>query len=488
MKNWVKILISVLFICFIALYACFNAHKSGIYAYLGKFYSNHNDYVSAQKYYEKSYLLGNNDSGFRECYVNLLINSPLTVEAQEKLVSIADGKIQDSASETAKYFLSNMRKEINNKYRNNYIKQASYNQKIVHWGKVPITYTFKHTNNVPKEIIDAVNDAFDAWERASSARIKFERTQINADIVVLFVNNKIEDAEYGKKYVIAYTIPDISQNKLNRMDMTLNITNLNGKPYTPNQMYNTALHEVMHALGFLGHSSNKQSIMYMTRTNEEIIDDTRKEISDADKITLELFYKIKPDITNAYELTYDYIPYPVVGNSSTVNDAKADEAKSYIRKAPTIPAGYIDLAQTLINEKRYGEAIANLEKAYSLSDNNDAKYLSLYNLAVANYLDGSYELALFYVTKAQEIKDEDELHFLLAEIYLKQKNEERGLEEYKYLVSRNPNNIDYVVNYANIYIKKRQYIKARKILKEFINRNPQEKNNKRFKPCRLLLL
>ena len=62
------------------------------------------------------------------------------------------------------------------------------------------------------------------------------------------------------------------------------------------------------------------------------------------------------------------------------------------------------------------------------------------------------------------------------------------MKEYEYLLSKNPDNEEYVVNLVNIYISKKSYFKARKVLKNYVTRNPHQKNNPRFKPCWLLLL
>ena len=488
MKNWLKIFFLILCFGFILLFVLLYLNRADVYAKLGSYYTQKDNYISAQYYYEKSYSLGNRNKQFRENYVNLLINSPLTLEAQERLVDIAEDKVRDQASESARYFLYNLKREINNKYPDNYIQQAAYNQKIVHWGKIPITYSVKQTKDVSPEIIQAVNDAFDAWERASSARIRFEHVTINPNIMVSFTNYAIKSPKYGEKYVIAYTTPDLSFNKLNRMDLSINITNVDGKPFTPNQIYNIALHEIFHALGFMGHSFDKNNIMYVTQTNEALVNNERKQISDADKLTLELFYKTRPDITNANELHYQYIPYPVMGDNVDVSYAKADEARKYISKAPKLPAGYIDLAQVLISQNDYDGAISNLEKALYLSTNDDTKYLVLYNMALVNYLNKDYEMALFYAAKALEIRDEEDVHILKAEIYKKIDDKNNAIKEYLCLNSINPDNIEYVINLANIYISKRNYLKARKVLKSYIMRNPQEKTNPRFKPCRILLL
>ncbi len=487
-KHWVKITFLILILFFIFHMFLSDSNKAGHYANLGYKYSKNGNYVKAQEFYEKSYQLGNVDSNFRKAYVNSLINSPLTISAQKKLVEFATGEIQDSSSDSAKYFLKSFKNEINNKYADNYIKQATYNNKIVHWGKMPITYTFINSNNVSKDVINSVNNAFNTWEKASSYKIQFDKiNNSKADIIVSFNYTKIQDTQYGRKYVIASTVPLINHDKLEHMTMNLNIYDLEGNMFTPNQMYNTALHEIFHALGFLGHSFDKENIMYMSKDMEVMNNDGRKFLTEADKKTLELFYKIQPDITNAKDLKYDFIPYVVIGNEDEINDSKVLEAKNYIRKAPNIPSGYIDLAQTLLNKKKYIAAMTYLEKALKLANNDDTKYMVYFNLAVTSYYDGNYELARNYIKKAKEINEDNELKVLEAEIYSKENKLDESIKIYNELIKNNPNNIDYVIPLTNAYIKEKKYFKARKTLKNYLKINPKDKNNKRIKGYGILL-
>ncbi len=487
-KNWVKIVFSVLLAFFIIWLIVFQTKKADFLASQGNRFYKKGNYAKAQEYYEKSYELGNKDTNFRKAYVNTLVNSPLTIDAQEKIVRFAEGEIQDSASESAKYFLRNLKKEIHNKYPNNYVKQAPLNNKIMHWGKMPITYTIKKTKNTPEELVEAVNDSFDTLERVSSVRIRFKRVYTgNADISVTFNDKKTQNAEFGQKYVIATTTPYFNNNKLEKMTIDFGIYNLDGNIFSPNQMYNTALHEVFHALGFMGHCFEKENIMYISKDNSSNSNDERKELSEADKLTLELFYKIKPDITNANELQYEYIPYLIIGDENEITKNKANEAKRYINKAPTVPAGYIDMAQSLLNQQKYAAAIANLEKALRLANDKETKYMVYFNLAIAHYYDGNYELSHIFIEKAQEYKTEDELKVLDAEVYIKEGNLEKGIKIYTELAAKDPNNRNYVIALANTYIKNKNYFKARKILKTYIKNNPQEKNNKQIKGYGILL-
>lgn len=52
---------------------------------LGNRYYKQNNIRKAQEFYEKSFALGNKDTGIREIYVNSIINSPLDIESRKNL-------------------------------------------------------------------------------------------------------------------------------------------------------------------------------------------------------------------------------------------------------------------------------------------------------------------------------------------------------------------------------------------------------------------
>ncbi len=451
----------------------FHANTANIYAEIGNYYYKHNNVTKAQMYYEKSFSLGNTDSDLREVYVNSIINSPLTVNSQEKLVKIAEDAILDSAAVKAKYFLYDLRREVHRNYPLNYIRQAPYNQKIVRWSKLPITYCFVNSQLAPKEYITVIKEAFDCWEKLTP--IMFAELNTNdANIRIEFLQNKTNDLEYGRKYVVAYTTPDINVNKLERMNIKFFTQAPDGENFSANQIYNTALHEIFHALGFMGHSYDSGNVMYLAKDNKTIVDDTRLELTEADISTLKLLYKIKPDITNQGELKSEYVPYLVLGDGEDISISKAKEAKHYIYQAPTLPSGYIDLAESFVAQKKYPQAIKSLEKALSLAESNDVRYIIYYNLAVSYYYIDHLEMTLEYLDKAREIKDTEELHFLRAEAYAKH-DIEKAIAEYKFLIRLNVDNSDYVIKLANIYIKRHDYLSARKIIKPYLKKHPNEK-------------
>ena len=145
----------------------FHFYAEQVYANIGNYFYQRNNIPKAQKYYEKSFDLGYKDADTRENYVNSIINSPLTVEIQEKLVKIAEDTTTDSASVKAKYFLYDLRREVHRKYPLNYIRQAPFNQKIVHWNNLPITYCFINSKLAPAEYVAEIKNAFNQWEKVS---------------------------------------------------------------------------------------------------------------------------------------------------------------------------------------------------------------------------------------------------------------------------------------------------------------------------------
>ena len=473
----------LLLILFLAFY--FNKNADLVYVKIGDFYYRNNQIEKAQKYYEKSFALGNNDEILRDVYVNSLINSPLTLESQMKLVKIATGDVRDSAKLKAEEFLTELKQEIFNKYSHNYIQQAPYNQKIVRWSKFPITYSFVTSKNVPKEYIEEIENAFTEWEKCGV--VLFTKVDGDADIKISFINNKEEKTDREQKYVVAYTVPQINLTQLERMDIYFDLYSPDGILYTRNQIYNIALHEIFHALGFLGHSMDKDSLMYISSDKEILKNDLRRELREEDKETLKLLYKIKPDITNDGELKSEYLSYLVLGDSEDISASKTLEAKHYINQAPNLPSGYVTLAESYVAKGEYSKAIKVLERALNLATTSEIKYILYYDLAISYFYINNMDMSLFYVNQASNINDAEELHYLYAEIYLKKDDLQNAIYEYNKLIKFSPNNIDYVVNLANIYAKERNYLAAREVLKKYLKNNPSQKNNKKLSPYKMLL-
>ena len=163
-----------------------------------------------------------------------------------------------------------------------------------------------------------------------------------------------------------------------------------------------------------------------------------------------------------------------------------NEAKRYIQNAPSIVAGYIDLAESYSVNKEYPKAIKALEHALKIADTDELINIVCFNLALTYFNIDHMEMAKDYIYKSIAIENTEEKRFLLAEIFSKSGENSSAEREYKYLIKKNPKNIEYTSALTNLYVMNKNYFKARKILSDFVKINPSEKKNPRFKPYGIL--
>lgn len=127
-----------------------------------------------------------------------------------------------------------------------------------------------------------VYNAFKEWIVASGGCVKFveANSEKTANIRVYFV------PELGKNAGLTTTKSETSGKNLMSAIVQLRYTNFynEDKLVTNDMMFKVALHEIGHALGILGHSSNKNDIMY-PRTDSIGI-----HASDRDVNTIRAFY------------------------------------------------------------------------------------------------------------------------------------------------------------------------------------------------------
>lgn len=462
-------------------YLCLISNTDKIDILTADYYFKNDNIDSAIEFYEKAFQAGAKDEKSRYNYVSILTNSPLNIENQERLVKFTEYPIDDSAKDKALSFLSDLRLQIHQKYPDNYISQGTYNQKILRWSSNPITYEFTNPDIAPEYFVKQIESAFDTWEKALDKKVTFIRAENNPNIIIQF-NDYKQGTDTEEKYVAALTKPNINSNILTNMITDYTIKSPDGNFFTENQIYNTALHEIAHALGFMGHSDYKKNIMYVTTDIQTVTDDIKKSLTKADINTIKLLYLIKPDITNNKIKDGDYIKYVIIGNDTEVANAKMKEAQVYIKKLPELPAGYIDLADAYIGKGEYQKAITCLTKALPLAKDTETAQIINYNLAVSNYYIAEHEKSISYLKKAGALQNTETANRLLAENYTALGKKIEAISLYENLISKNQTNIDYVISLTNIYVKDKEYLKARTVLKNFVLMNPDEKNNPRLAP------
>lgn len=399
-------------------------YKKGLNLY------NNKDYVKAYGYLKKAYSLDSANKDYRYYYVKNLCNLTPTITIQKEVFEIASGNELDSAQLVADNQVSEWRQKIFNLIGDNYIQQAPFDRGILRWDKnkfpLKVAIEYQTKSNFPDYYKTEILTAISQWQ-SSSGFITFtviDRGK-NADIVIKIAEPPKNDCkEQGCKYVVGFTIPEIKGNLLKKSIITIYSKDPHGNFYSDKEMYNTALHELGHALGIMGHSYSTDDLMYMATDNlTNFYTPYRSSfqyLSSKDINTIKLLYLLLPQITNTPKKdinTKGLIYAPVVlGTSAEISSRKVEEAKNYIKNAPNISAGYIDLGIAYSELNKTGDAVKAMKKAYSLAKTDTEKYMVCYNLSAIYVNSKHFEEALKYAKEAQAISNTEEISELITNI------------------------------------------------------------------------
>lgn len=413
------------------------------YYWQGNNYLKKQDYVNAYKNLRKAYSWNKNNKDYRYYYVQSLLHLTPTLSVQKEIFNIASGKEKDSAQQSAMSRINFWRNNIVQKTGDNYIEQAPLDSRIIRWdtNKFPLKITIVNKNSVtlPDYYKTEIIRAFNQWQ-ASTGFIQFTYSDLanNADIIV--EHAKLPDdicKDKVCKYVVGYTTPDYKGNILNKMTITLYDRDPYGNFFSDKELYNTILHEIGHALGIMGHSYSSEDLMYMsTENNNSFYTPYRSSfqyLSSKDVSTMELLYMLIPDITNTPQnkLNKKGLIYPpiVLGTSNQISLRKLQEAKNYIKNAPEMSGGYIDLGIAYAELNKTGEAVKAMKKAYELSKTDNEKYIASYNLAVVFLNSGNLNNAEKYANIAKGFSNSEDVNELITNITHAKATEKKPFNE-----------------------------------------------------------
>lgn len=421
-----SVLATVLVVCF-----CVINLLPGIFFKKGlKEYKNKN-YVQAHKYFGIAKELKPKNKEYRYNYVSALAGLTPTYEIQKEMYSLSEDKSHDSAARLASVQVDFWKRKLLQTYGHNYIEQTPYDSSVLRWdtGSFPlkVSIDFPIEDKLPNYYRAEITKAFYQWQNSSQfLKFNFVNNTKDAQIVIKFLPlPKNNCNSRGCKYVVAYTEPTIKNNLLKKMTITMYDKDAYGNYFSDKELYNTILHEIGHALGIMGHSYSTDDLMFMS--NEENQDSmyTRfrssfQYISSKDINTILLLYNLAPDISDVpiSKINKEKLIYPpiILGSVEDMNKGKLKEAENYVKKAPQLSGGYIDMAIAYAELGKKEKSIEALQKALELSKTTEEQYIAYYNLAVVEMNFGSLSKALEHAKQAQQINNTDDIADMIGNI------------------------------------------------------------------------
>ena len=495
--------ITVLTIAFLLYF--FSKMLPEFYLNLGKNDFLQKNYVSAFKDLKIAVTLSPKNRDIRYYYAKTLINLVPTLQVQKELYKISQNKLSDSADLIANQQISNWKNQILSKTGENYIERVPFNDKILRWDakKFPINVTIQNTctNSLPGYYINELQKAFSQWQNSTGfIKFNFVNNPQDAQILVIIIpNTQNVNCTPGEcKYVVASTEPSFKGDLLQKMTITFYDSDAKKQYFSKKQIYNTAVHEIGHALGIMGHSYNKNDVMYMesNSANEPSNQDDTDFLflSSADLNTLNLLYKLIPNITNTplneYDTSHQFFAPIVMGSDEQMTSGKIIEAQNYIKDAPNLPNGYVALSTAYSEQEEYTKAIETLNKALELSSTDEERFIVYYNLAI-NYMNiQDWENSLKHAQLAKQLNtsSSSDIDGLIEAINFNKGNKAFAKQAYIQTLGGNPGNTIDAVNLAKIYLKEFNFIDAGKTLNRLVEANPEAKNDSRVKSFALLML
>jgi len=473
----------------------------GIYLNMGKSAYEQKDYKKAYSYLKTASMLNKQDKDCRYYYVQTLVKLPPILAIQKNLYEFSQENFSDSADLIADRQISKWKRQIVLNVGENYIEQVPFNNKILRWdtSKFPLKVFIENTSKTaPKYYQEEIEKAFSQWLVSTGGFIKFKfvNNMADSDISVKIVSsagmNKCD--EENCKYVLAYTTPTVSGDLLKKMEIVFYDSNNLSKPFSAREVYNTAFHEIGHALGIMGHSYNKDDLMYMENNLSKSYDKFRSDfqlVSPLDLSTLKLLYQLFPDITNTDLAKFDtsgqvFAPI-IMGTGKQINSRKLLEAQNYIKAAPNLPNGYIDLAGAYVEQKEYNSALESLQKALDVSSTDSEKYGIYYNFAIIYMNIQDWDNSLRYANMAKQLQPSAEIDGLIAGINFNRGNKQFAKQLYIDAVEKNPQSVIDSLNLAKIYLKELNLVEAGRTLNKLVIANPEAKKDPKIGAFGLLM-
>jgi len=502
-KKSKKKLIALVVVVIVALCVWFFTRMlPDVFSDMGKDAYKRGHYEDARLTLMMAILLNHGHRDARYYYVQTLLKLKPTFDVQRDFYYISQAGFDDSADLIADRQIAKWRGIILSSSGPNYIERVPYIGKVLRWDvkKFPLkVYIQSNSPAAPTYYQDQIKRAFMQWQASTSGLIRFQFVDNEKDADIFAYINTSEDmkkcTEDNCKYSVANTEPILSGDLLKKMEISFYDSNNLGKPFSEREIFATALHEIGHSLGIMGHSQNPDDLMYMSSAPPDGNVFTFVNlgmITSSDLNTLLLLYKLAPDITSTprekYDTSRQFFPEIVLGNDEQVNSNKIIEAQNYIKEAPDSSNGYVELALAYNEMKQYSKAAEAFERAANLCSNDEEKFMVYFNFAAMYTNIKDWSNALMYARLAKSINSSADIDGLLGYIYYNSGDKVLAKSSYTEALQEDPTNIINSINLAVAYFREFNFVMAGRTLNNLVAANPDARNDPRVKAFGWLML
>lgn len=464
-----KIILPIIFLIIIAI--LFNGLFASLNFAIGNSYFAKQNWKRAAYHYKIALNIRPENPSYRDQYIISLIKMPLVYEVQKELFVISKSDNSSPAVIEAYKRLEQFKENILSHFNDTYIASCSENSLITHWDErlFPLKVYIQKNKNLTSSQKNIIKKAFDEWDKSFKGFFKFEfiEDSDDANILVDFDFTLDEKAKEDQLYVAAQTIPNIDGRFLKEMIITVNLFDTYGERVSDDQLYSTVFHEIGHALGVTGHSSDYHDLMYIKSSGE---------ITKRDIDTVKLLYLLAPDITNTNFAKIDttqkiYAPI-IIGGETDQDYEQYQKATVYLDKSPDFSIGWSELGDYYYKIKYYPKAIKSYLKAKELARSDNEKAVINYSLGIVYFTMKDYSHASDYLQKALEYEDIPEWKGLLgfSLIQCGQKNE--GENMMRSALFEEPSNMHIGLMLADYYYTEMKFLKVIGVLKILKKNNP----------------